>query len=191
MNASDGPKERLIKAALELFYQQGYQATGINQLIKEAGVAKASFYDHFEDKEDLYVAYLERRHDNWTNACRQRVSMEETSADRIKTLFSYLTEWMKKDGYRGCAFLNSAAEFTDPKSKVRKVVSWHKDSLRTYIKELVQSHYKNEDLSEVEIEDLANEVYVLIDGSIIASQVYHDPWPIARAARAAEKLLGL
>lgn len=191
MTPSDGPRERLISTALRLFYEQGYQATGINQLIKEAGVAKASFYDHFKDKEALYVAFLERRHDNWNNALRARVSSEKNSADQIKALFYYLEEWMLSDMYRGCAFLNSTVEFPDPNSKVRNVVCWHKNSLRTYIKELLIAHFREQNLEEAEIDRLTDTVYVLVDGAIIVSQVYNAPWPIHRAAETVDKLLNL
>jgi len=58
---SSSPRDRILQVASDLFYRQGYHATGINQIIREAAVAKASFYDHFSSKEALAVAYLEQR----------------------------------------------------------------------------------------------------------------------------------
>ena len=61
------PKERILEKTFALFHKQGYNATGINQIIEEAQVAKASFYYHFKSKEDLCVAFLEQRHSFWFN----------------------------------------------------------------------------------------------------------------------------
>ena len=64
MTKSD-PRERLLRTAESLFQAQGYRATGINQLLEEAGVAKASFYHHFKSKEELLIAFLRRAHETW------------------------------------------------------------------------------------------------------------------------------
>ena len=72
-------RSRIIEAADRLFYTQGYSSTGINQIIEEAGVAKASLYAHFPSKEALAVAYLERRHRAWFDELRGVVERSATS----------------------------------------------------------------------------------------------------------------
>jgi AcrR family transcriptional regulator len=61
------PKERIVATTFDLFAKQGYNSTGINQIIADAGVAKASFYLHFKSKEDLCVEFLNVRHEYWFN----------------------------------------------------------------------------------------------------------------------------
>jgi AcrR family transcriptional regulator len=68
------PRERILERASILFHHQGYNSTGINQIISEANVAKASFYQHFKTKDDLCVTFLNRRHESWFNALSEFTS---------------------------------------------------------------------------------------------------------------------
>lgn len=89
---SSNVRTRLIDTAAKLFYRQGYLATGINQVIDEAKVAKASFYHHFKTKEDLLVAWLERMHEVAMGRLRAFASDGKTPAERIRRLFLGLKE---------------------------------------------------------------------------------------------------
>ena len=98
------PRERLLETAARLFYAQGYRCTGINQIIEEAQVAKASFYHHFKSKEDLLIAYLERAHDVNLGKIRGFVTKGRTPAERIRRLFLFVEEGLKTGAYDGCPF---------------------------------------------------------------------------------------
>jgi AcrR family transcriptional regulator len=180
----DGPEERLLGVADRLFYEQGYVRTGINQIIAEAGVAKASFYDHFPSKEHLALAYLDKRHQEWFDSLRGFVENEANPKKRISRLFDYLETWLAAVNFRGCAFLNMASEFppaTGP--TVRARIVQHKAELRTYIRQLVAQARGGP------AKGIADAVLVLFEGAIIETQVTADPWPIAAARTASIRLL--
>jgi AcrR family transcriptional regulator len=136
-NLSGDPSARILETASRLFYEQGYHATGVNQIIAEAGVAKASFYHHFHSKEELCIAYLHKRHLDWFSWLRREVERYDSAQERLLGLFAFLEEWLPNSNFRGCAFLNIASEFPSPGNEIRLLVANHKDALWDYIKQLV------------------------------------------------------
>ncbi|BDD05237.1 TetR/AcrR family transcriptional regulator [Aureibacter tunicatorum] len=179
-------KERTIEAASRLFYEDGYNQTGINQIIEEASVAKASLYQHFRSKEDIAVAYLERRHENWMNALEEFTSKAEHSHEKITMCFDYLDNWLTSENFRGCGFQNIIADLPKDQLKIKEQVLSHKNSLRTWLR---KSLSKESSLSINKTNDLADQVLVLMEGAIILSQIQNAAWPIHQAKSACEKLL--
>ena len=185
-----GPKQRIIETAVELFYAQGYLATGINQIIKEAGVSKASFYDHFKSKENLCVLYLQECHNNFSVLLKEKMGECDTPIDRFMAPLDFLRIWLPEGNYRGCAFLNITSEITDIHSNVRKEVIYTKDGFKSVIRELTKD-LKNSDskYKHIDVEFVANAYYVLIEGAISASQIYSETWPVEDARKAVEKII--
>jgi len=136
-------RDRLLRAAAELFYAEGVAATGIDAITARAGVAKMSLYNNFSSKADLLVAYLEGRCVEWHALLQARLSEALTPKDRVLAVFdSYVDhadmayEW----GFRGCGLLNAAAELAvdDParaivaaqKEEVQQLFRHYLDALR-------------------------------------------------------------
>lgn len=185
----NSPRDRIIETALRLFYEQGYIATGINQIIAESQVAKATFYHHFSSKENLCVSYLQVRHVVWMGWLRSSVEKHASIENRIKGVFGFLSEWMKKCNFRGCAFLNIASEVPSLNSKIRTEVVKHKDDLRLYLKQMLsQLKASDKRYNIINIKKDVDMVYVLVEGAIVASQNYGQAWP-AKAARDAACIL--
>ncbi len=186
----NNPRERIIDTALSLFYEQGYLATGINQIISESQVAKATFYSHFQSKEKLCVAYLQARHIIWMEWLKNSVEAHTSTEERLQGVFVYLREWMERCNFRGCAFLNIASEVPTVNNNIRGEVIKHKDDLKLYLRQLISllknSHKRYEDIN---VEADTNMVYVLVEGAIVASQNYGHVWPIEASEEAACKLL--
>ncbi|WP_067699136.1 TetR/AcrR family transcriptional regulator [Nocardia jejuensis] len=123
-------RERLLDTATRLFYAEGIHTVGIDRIIAEAEIAKATFYRHFKTKDDLVVAYLEREY------ARQREALESvpgSGADAIATIFERLGEISCGPGFRGCPFLNAAVEFPSADHAVRKIV----EDYRTWFRDLM------------------------------------------------------
>ncbi len=144
--------------------------TGINQVIAEAGVAKASFYYHFSSKEDLCIAYLDKRHQDWFCWLREKVEQREEPQERLLNLFTFLEWWLPDSDFRGCAFLNITAEFPSPDSRIRLLVINHKNALQDYIKQLVNR--LDIPTTESNTFDLVNTIYLLFEGTISRCQMY-------------------
>lgn len=179
-----GPRDRLLQVASGLFYRQGYHATGINQIIREAAVAKASFYDHFSSKEALAVAYLEQRRERWLALLRAAADSQQDPVQRILALFDFLERWIVETDFRGCAFLNIASEFPSAANQIRETVSAHKQNQRDFILELV----KHVEPAEAAAQSKADAVFLLFESALTESRTFRAVWPV-RAARNAVSVL--
>lgn len=128
-------RRRLLDTATRLFYEGGIHAVGIDRIIAEAGVAKATFYKHFPSKDDLVVAYLEEidRHGRAAVAALPK----QPPRKMISAIMERISEAVTAGGWRGCPFLNAAAEYPDPDSPVRQAIharrAWYHDSLQNLL----------------------------------------------------------
>jgi AcrR family transcriptional regulator len=125
-------RRRLLDTATRLFYEGGIHAVGIDRIIAEAGVAKATFYNHFPSKDELVVAYIEEQ-DRLGRAAVAALP-KQSPRKMIAGIMGRINEAVVAGGWRGCPFLNAAAEYPDPTSLVRRAIDarrvWYHDSLR-------------------------------------------------------------
>jgi AcrR family transcriptional regulator len=103
-------RERLLAAADELFYREGIHSVGIDRIIDEAGVAKASLYKSFRSKDDLVAAYLESRRRRVADRVEAAVARHTDARDKILAVFDSQLESSARSGFNGCAFANATAE---------------------------------------------------------------------------------
>ena len=119
-------RQRILDTAFRLFYARGLRAVGVDLLIAESGVAKATFYKYFPGKDDLVLAYLDRVDEVWTGQLQAAAAAAgDDPADQLVGLFDALGTACRREGYRGCAFLNAAAEST-PGTPVHERTVAHK-----------------------------------------------------------------
>lgn len=154
------PKERIIETTLSLFAKQGYNSTGINQIISEANVAKASFYQHFKSKEDLCVAFLEARHTFWFNELNHFIINADDVKSKIISSFDFLISMNSKENFRGCSFLNILSEIQADNVKILGAIQNHKRDLRDFFSSLIND------------ENTSDHIYMLFESSIIESQLF-------------------
>ena len=177
-------KERLISTASDLFYQNGYNNTGINEVIEKAKVAKASLYTHFKTKDDLCVAYLQNKEDKFLNDLKASLKGKPKGKLQLLGLFDYLREVYRQDDFKGNCSTNILAEVPKDNKKIREEVTTHKSNLKSYISELVD---KNSDTKQTD--KLANKLFLLFEGALSQSYVQQDSWPIKEAKDMALNLL--
>ncbi|OEO32311.1 TetR family transcriptional regulator [Devosia insulae DS-56] len=128
-------RRRLLDTATRLFYALGIHAVGIDRIIAEAGVAKATFYSHFPSKDDLVVAYLEEQ-DRIGRAAVAALPKQVPRRMLSAILGRISTVGMAGD-FRGCPFLNAAAEYTDPASPVRQAIDARRAWLHGVLRDLL------------------------------------------------------
>ena len=134
----ESARERLLTAASQLFQDVGVVATGVDALIASAGVAKATFYRHFPSKDDLVVAWLRDPRTRWFDRVRAQAEEGGTApADVIEHFFDALADWLEAGNYRGCAYLNTSVEITDPTHPARLVVAEILQEIEDYLTGLV------------------------------------------------------
>ncbi|RQO41640.1 TetR family transcriptional regulator [Chryseobacterium sp. KBW03] len=171
------PRERIIETTFQLFARQGYNSTGINQIISEAEVARASFYQHFKSKEDLCVEFLKVRHEYWFKELNNFVSHEKEIRSKITKAFDFLVYMNEKESFRGCSFLNILSEIPMDNIKILKVIQSHKTDLRNYFLEIL-----NDDT-------LSTHIYMLFESSIIESQLFKSNELIEKSKKIATNLI--
>jgi AcrR family transcriptional regulator len=181
-----GVRERIIETASDLFYNQGFNQTGINQIIKESNVAKASMYQHFRSKEDIAVAYLIERHTMWMGQLAECVSVQNTSKGKVIGCFDFLAKWLTEVNFRGCGWQNIITDLPEDHHKIKQQAILHKNDVRKWIHDLLISE---DQYSIDEAKELGDEVLILLEGAIILSQIQKDEWPIKVAKKACVKIL--
>ena len=128
-------RTRLLTAAAECFYDQGVNATGIDTIIATAGVAKMSLYNNFASKDELVLAYLQARHEEWLELYRARARQAKSPRERILAVFdAYVdhAEFAYQHGFRGCGLLNAAAELPAG-APGRDLVRRHKEEVESLL----------------------------------------------------------
>ena len=123
-------RARLLRTASELFYADGVHAVGVDRVITEAGVTRATFYRHFPGKEALVVAYLEAADDAVRGAVGEVPQHADAAGRWLTGMTLRVADELCRPGFRGCPFINAAAEFPDPASPVRQVVAAHRGWLQ-------------------------------------------------------------
>ncbi|MFR9725805.1 TetR/AcrR family transcriptional regulator [Streptomyces sp. MS19] len=119
-------RERLLRTAGQLFYAEGIHTVGVDRLVAEAHVTNATFYRHFRGKEDLAVAYIGGV-DQAIRAQIDSLTASDAPPDGVlRGIGASLVEQIRSPGYRGCAFLNAAAEYPDPQHPVHRAVVEHR-----------------------------------------------------------------
>jgi AcrR family transcriptional regulator len=173
-------RSRIVDTASRLFYTQGYNSTGINQVIKEAGVAKASLYQHFPSKEDLLAEYLKVTSVSTNEVLLSVTEKFSSPREKILGLFDFLLKLTKQTEFQGCNFLNVAAEIPKDNQKVRALIKKQKNSIRKLFADLLKPLGK---------EELADELYILFDAALVSSKVYGELWPVKTTRSIVEKLI--
>lgn len=158
-------RERVLLAAHDLFYRNGVRATGIDRVIAESGVTKATFYRHFPSKNELVIAFLEYRHRRWMDWFDEALARHAgTHGGRVaEAVVSALAEWFESGNFRGCAFINSVAELGGALPEVNKIARRHKREMTEAIAHrLPDSGNREED---------AQAIALAVDGAIIRAQI--------------------
>jgi len=158
-------RERILESAYHLFSQRGVRAVGIDEVIDRAGVAKATLYRHFPSKDDLVLAFLQRRERRWTlefieAEARRRGSTPE---GRLLAIFDVFDEWFRKDDFEGCSFINVMLEFPDREHPLGRASALYLENIRSIVRTLAE---------EAGLRDpagFAHSWHILMKGSIVAA----------------------
>jgi AcrR family transcriptional regulator len=163
--AQQPARERILETALRLFYAEGVKATGIDKIIAESGVAKMSFYRHFPAKADLVCAFLEERHRRWMTWFTGSVAAHTPArGSAFLAVADALAEWLASPEFRGCAFINIAAELPDQESRERAIAAAHKHDLER----LLEDYAAADGLAPAE--EAARLALIVVDGAIVRAQ---------------------
>ena len=176
-------RERILDTAFRLFYARGIRAVGVDLIIAESGVAKATFYKHFPSKDTLVVAYLDKVDGIWTGQLHAAAEAAGTDpADQLVGLFDALETACRNDGYRGCAFINAAAE-SQPGTPVHERTVAHKQAVLAWIRGLAAEAGARDPHA------LARSLTLLLDGGLADGALSADPAAAVAAKDSARALV--
>ncbi len=170
-------KQHLIETALTLFNQYGYHATGIDLILAESGVSKATLYKHFRSKEALILAVLQLRHEqvmtklqmaiddnkktqvkhNLTDHQSTKSTVNKTASENILVIFDDLNDWFNSETFFGCNFINVSAEYADPNHPINLFAAKHKQA----VVDIIAAQLAEQESHK------ADQIGLLIEGAIV------------------------
>ncbi|WP_171909877.1 TetR/AcrR family transcriptional regulator [Aquisalimonas asiatica] len=181
--AKASARDRLLRAAGELFYEHGIGAIGVDAIVERAGVAKMTLYRNFRSKSELVCAWLERRDQGWQALFERTVlASDREPGDKILAIFDVLEEWFNSDDFQGCAYINADAERVD--ADAHTVILRHKQSMHDIFRTLA----KEAGLDAPE--SVSEQLFLLMEGSMVTARVQRSSWPAAAARAAAARIIG-
>ena len=174
----------LIAAATTLFEQNGFHATGIDKILARSGAAKMTLYNHFKSKDDLIVAVLEQRDQEYCQWLREQVQATGTSGtDQVLSVFDALEVWLRSDSFHGCLFTCAANEYADQDHPIHLQAAEHKRHIFDLLHELAT------DAQCADPRGTAQQLLLLYEGAIAVAHALDAPIAARQARRAAAALL--
>ena len=184
-----GPaRARLLAAAAECFYDHGVNGTGIDTITAAAGVAKMSLYNNFASKDDLVLAYLEARHEEWLGLYRHRLAAASDARQRVAAVVdAYVdhAELAHRHGFRGCGLLNAAAELPAG-APGRQLVRRHKEEVEAL---LAASLAELDGVPAERAAELAEQLSFLLEGAMARAGLEGDSRRVHRVRELALQLV--
>lgn len=180
----DSARAAVLRTADAVFSARGVAGVRMAEIRDDAGVSLRRLYGLYPSKRELVAAWLASRHTTWmawfqSSIDRRRAAGEEP----LLAAFDVLAEWAASPGYRGCAFVNTAAETTEIDETHRRIIAGHKRELLTYLVSLAEAG------GYPEPDRLGRMIGVLLDGAMVEAAVLSSPEPIDAAREAASLVL--
>jgi AcrR family transcriptional regulator len=157
-------RQRILDSAYELFSRRGVRAVGVDEVIEEAGVAKATLYRHFPSKDDLVLAFLEKREQLWTREWVEAEARKRSSTpeEHLLAIFDLFDEWFQRDDFEGCSFVNVLLEFGGGNAHVLgRASAAHLETIRSVVRGLAEEAGLRDPAS------FALSWHILMKGSIV------------------------
>jgi AcrR family transcriptional regulator len=158
-------RERLVTAAYELFARNGVQAVGVDAIIERSGVARQTLYRHFGSKQELVLAFLERREEVWTYGwlAAEVKRREREPRRRLLAIFDVFDEWFRSPEFEGCSFINVMLEHPEADHPLHRAAAEYLARIRFFLKDLAK------DAGIADPASFAREWHILMKGSIVAA----------------------
>ena len=178
---SSPAKQRIIETASHLFYQKGYNLTGINEIIEKAEIAKATLYNHFKSKEDICLAYLKYKDSTLQTELRAAIEKTPKGKKRLLVFFDFLKVFFEDKDFNGCWCLNTISELPKENEKIRATIQQQKHGLLKLIGRIAEENLPHK--SEREQAAITKQIYLLYESALSESYLHQEAWPIESARK--------
>ncbi len=180
-------RKRIIEIATDLFYQNGYNRTGINEVIEKSNIAKATLYNHFNSKEDLCIAYLKNYNAIFLLEIQNYIQEDSVEENEILKLFNFIDFYFESDEFNGSANMNLVSELPKDNIKIREEIKFQQKEVFKVIQKAVNDTYISN--TERENKYLSEQVYLLFNIALVESHLQQDKNAIAVAKKMCVGLL--
>ena len=162
----EAARTQLVDVASELFRARGINRVGVDEVVAESGVAKSTLYRWFPTKDDLVVAFLDRREEMFWEQWDKVAAKRRDPREQLLAQLRWISAYLDRDDVRGCPFLNTTAEVADPADRIRVRCAEHKLRLRDRLRELCRG------LDVAHPDRLADQLLLIIDGAFSDSELF-------------------
>ncbi|WP_435314539.1 TetR/AcrR family transcriptional regulator [Cellulophaga fucicola] len=169
-------KQNIIETASTLFYRNGYNSTGINEIIAEAGIAKATLYNHFKSKEDICLAYLEFMNVTFIKDIKSFCERKPKGEQRVLALFDFLDVFFLQKDFNGCWCIKTVSEIPKDNERIRREIQNQKTNFIALISNLIADNLELK--NNKSLDSYARQIYLLYESAVAESHLHQDNWPI-------------
>ena len=180
-------RQNIIETASNLFYKNGYNRTGINEIISESGIAKATLYNHFKSKEDVCVAYLEYMNGTFLGDIEKFCTSKPKGKKQVLAFFDFLLAFFNDRDFNGCWCIRTVSEIPKDNQKIKTEIQRHKKMFIELIKKIVTENNLKD--SAQEVDNLSKQVYLLYESAVAESHLHQVNWPIKSTKKMCEQIL--
>ncbi|MGW6256179.1 TetR/AcrR family transcriptional regulator [Streptomyces sp. NPDC055085] len=183
-------RSRLLGTAIRIFYTEGIHSVGIDRIIEEAHVTRATLYRHFTGKEDLVLAYLDQADHDIRAQIAAAAESSPSADDKVRAVSRSIAEGILSAGFRGCAFLNAVAEYPDPAHPIHQAVlahrQWFLDTVTDLLAQVGDTPAEAAGRHFVMLRDGAMAAGCLFDAELIVETFLHGVEGIVQARSAVD-----
>ncbi len=171
-------RNHIIRTAADLFYENGINQTGINEVIKQSGIAKATLYAHFSSKDELIKAYISYKDKELMIAISEFLAPLPSGKKKLLGVLEFVKEFYHGGSFNGCWCVRSMAEIPVSNTAMRKYISDSKRKFLDYLIDLVKDGFPG--LSKSKVNTRAEALYLFYESSVSESYLHNEEWPITR-----------
>ena len=176
-------RDELVRKALRTFYREGFHATGMDLLSAETGISKTTMFKHFRSKEELILAVLRLRDEEFRNWLFRRMEAAGPPRAQLLALFDALAEWFAEADFRSCMFIKASSEYPDPVHPIHAQAAEHKRLLFRQLVPIAEAAGAPDPAA------LARGLLLLKEGAIVTAHIGHEADPAGDAKAVAAALL--
>lgn len=173
-----------METASELFYKNGYNRTGINEILEKSGVAKASMYQHFRSKEEIGVEYLKHMDAEANRKLTERMNLHPKGKGKLLAIIDHVADFFESGAFRGCWSLNTIAEISQDDKLMMEEIIKQKRAMKAWVQRLVEENLNPKDSVE-----MANRLYLLYETALMEARVFNEKWPIETSKAMFEEII--
>ncbi len=182
-----GIKQNIIETASFLFYRNGYNSTGINEIISESGIAKATLYNHFRSKEELCLAYLQFKNTVFLNDISAFCTSKPKGKAQLLAIFDFLQLFYGNKDFNGCWCIKTVSEIPKENEKIRNAIQAQKSLFIQLISDLITDNIKH--ITTKKTTTVSRQIYLLYESAVTESHLHQADWPIKEAKNLCSEII--